>query len=163
VRRGRLAAIYSHSGFQPTSLFRSSHPRCGHSSAGSRATLRRRGATDPERTLAESRHAGRCHESTTKLARRLVLAGRLRSCAFPALSAAARDDHRVDRASNSPAACVGHGGTGTENVEEVVTWVLTRLHGVSRELFLLAVRHMLRVYGLTWERFESISVEAGHG
>jgi hypothetical protein len=44
-----------------------------------------------------------------------------------------------------------------ENVEEVVTWVLTRLHGVSRELFLLAVRYMLRVYGLTWERFESVS------
>ena len=34
-----------------------------------------------------------------------------------------------------------------ENVEEVITWVLTRLHGVSRELLLLAVRYMLRVYG----------------
>jgi predicted transposase/invertase (TIGR01784 family) len=44
-----------------------------------------------------------------------------------------------------------------ENVEEVVTWVLTWLHGVPRELFLLAVRYMLRAYGLSWERFESVS------
>ncbi len=35
-----------------------------------------------------------------------------------------------------------------ENVEEVVTWVLTWLHGVPRELLLLAVRYMLRAYRL---------------
>ena len=40
-----------------------------------------------------------------------------------------------------------------DNLEEVVTW----LHGVPRELFLLAVRYMLRAYGLSWGRFESVS------
>src|SRR3990172_1534762 len=49
-----------------------------------------------------------------------------------------------------------------ENVEEVVTWVLTWLHGVPKELFLLAVRYMLRAYRLrahrlSRERFESAS------
>ena len=44
-----------------------------------------------------------------------------------------------------------------DNLEEVVTWVLTWLHGVPRELFLLAVRYMLRAYGLSWGRFESVS------
>jgi predicted transposase/invertase (TIGR01784 family) len=49
-----------------------------------------------------------------------------------------------------------------ENVEEVVTWVLTWLHGVPKELFLLALRYMLRGYRLrahrlSWERFESAS------
>ncbi len=44
-----------------------------------------------------------------------------------------------------------------EIVEEIVTWVIACLHGVPRELFLLAVRYMLRAYGLTWERFESVS------
>jgi hypothetical protein len=49
-----------------------------------------------------------------------------------------------------------------ENVEEVITWVLTWLHGVPKELFLLAVRYMLRAYRLrahrlSRERFESAS------
>ncbi len=49
-----------------------------------------------------------------------------------------------------------------ENVEEVVTRVLPCLHGVPKELFLLAVRYMLRAYRLrahklSWEQFESAS------
>ena len=49
-----------------------------------------------------------------------------------------------------------------ENVEEVVALVLTCLHGVPKELFLLAVRYTLRAYRLRAHRlsrepFESVS------